>query len=135
MRKSILMGFGLAAALAGTAVAQQSGHEGHGTKQQQDSARSRFGRRGGPPDGFLLRGITLTDAQKTQLQTLRTSQREQMKSGQEARKKELDIIREARQRGDTAAARAQMQKLRRANAQAREQHLTAIRNILTAEQR
>ena len=134
MRKTILMGLGLAAALAGTAVAQQGGHEGHGTKAPE-AGRARFDRRGGAPDRMLLRGITLTEAQKTQLQTLRKSQREQMQTSREATQKEFAAIREARQRGDTAAARSLMQKQHQAMAQAREQQLTAVRNILTAEQR
>ena len=134
MRKQILMGFGLAVALAGTSAAQQGAHDGHGTKAPQ-ARGERFEKRGGAPDGFLLQGITLTDAQKTQFATLRQSERERMKAGRESSKTELAAIREARQRGDTAAARAQMQKLRQAKAQTREQHLTAVRNILTAEQR
>jgi Spy/CpxP family protein refolding chaperone len=135
MRKSILMGLSLAAAMAGTAVAQQgSGHEDHGG-WLRDTSRARFDRRGGGSDGFLFRGITLTDAQKTQLAALRTTQRDRIQTRRDSVKKEFAAIREARQRGDTAAARAQALKLRQAMAQAREAHLTAVRNVLTAEQR
>ena len=72
------MGFGLALLVgaAGAAAAQ-----GTRSDARPDSARRERGemkgergmRRGGPggPQGALLRGITLTDAQKTQLKEMR----------------------------------------------------------------
>lgn len=134
MRKSILMGLGLAVAMAGTAVAQQLSDSARGAKAP-GARRERFEKRGGAPDGFMLRGITLTEAQKTQLKTLRQSERTKMAAQRESGQKGFDEIRAARQRGDTAAARALAQKQRQEMAQARQQHVAAVRNILTAEQR
>ena len=133
MRKTIIMGLGLALSLAGTAAAQQPGRDSARAKAQGergDRARGRFG-----PERFLFRDITLTDAQKTQIQALRTTQHDQMKARRTEMKQQFDDARAARQRGDTAAARALMTRSREQMQQAHEQHLAAVRNILTVEQR
>lgn len=133
MRKTILMGLGLAVALAGTAAAQQGGQEAPGRSKVEKQGR--FDKRGGAPDGFLLRGITLSDAQKVQVQELRKSDRAKLKTNREAAKSQMGEARAARQRGDTAAARATAQRNRQVMAQEREQHVAAVRGILTVEQR
>src|SRR5688572_5279422 len=137
MRKTILMGLGLAVALAGTAAAQQGGQEAPKRSKVERGNHGRFDKRGGAPDGFLLRGITLNDAQKVQLQELRKSERAKLKANREdakMTKTQMAEAREARQRGDTAA-RAIAQRHRLVMAREREQHVAAVRNILTAEQR
>jgi protein CpxP len=134
MRRSILMGLGLAIAMAGTAVAQQPSDSARGAKAP-GARRERLEKRGGAPDGFLLRGIALTETQKTQIKTLRQSERGKTKAQRENGQKGFEEVRAARQRGDTAAARALAQKQRQEMAHAREQHVVAVRNILTAEQR
>ena len=128
------MGLGLAVAMAGTAVAQQPSDSARGAKAP-GARRERFEKRGGAPEGFLLRGITLTEAQKTQLKTLRQSERSAMQAQREHGRKGFEDIRAARQRGDTATARALAQKQRQEMARFREQHVAAVRNVLTAEQR
>lgn len=134
MRKTIIMGLGLALALAGTAAAQQPGQDAprrpKAEGERGDKGRGRFG-----PEGFLFRDITLTDAQKTQLQALRKTERGQVDARRDERKKQFDEVRAARERGDTAAARAIMQRNRQQMEQARDQHIAAVRNILTVEQR
>ena len=115
--KKIMVGLGLAMALAGTAAAQ---HPGNG--------------RGGR-DGLLLKGIELTEGQRTQIAQLRKTQRDAMEAKREQGKKELESMRDARRRGDTAAVRAQMVKLSQAREQERAQRVAAIREVLTAEQR
>lgn len=129
--KKFMVGIGLAMALAGTAAAQHPGHEG-AAKREQVERRGRGG-----PDGFLLKGITLTAGQRTQIAQLRDAQRDTMsvRGRRGARGAEFEAMREARQRGDTAAVRAEMAKLRQAREQERAQHMAAIRNVLTAEQR
>src|SRR5258708_451532 len=116
MRRSVFMGLGLAATLAGIAVAQQP------AAPRSDSARAhhggtgpggRFGR-GGPGVGLLFKDITLTDAQKTQLQTLGKSERDEFEANRAGMKKDFDAARAARQRGDTATAKAIMQRNRQA---------------------
>ena len=131
MRKSIFMGLGLALSLAGVAAAQQAG---------SDAPRRDRGEQGGPGGrgearGLLMKGITLSDAQKTQLKQLHESQKSANEANRDAMKKQWDDMRAARQRGDTAAARAIMERNRPAMEAARAQQYAAIRNILTADQR
>jgi Spy/CpxP family protein refolding chaperone len=134
MRKTIIMGLGLALSLAGTAAAQRPGPDGprrpKAEGERGDKGRGHFG-----PGGFLLRDITLSDAQKTQLQALRTTEREQMDARRDEMKKQFDEARAARQRGDTTAARAIMGRQRQQREQLRDQHIAVVRNLLTAEQR
>ena len=71
MRKTIFMGLGLAAALAGVAAAQQAGANApRRDRSEQAGGQGQYEGRGGR-GGLLLKNITLTDAQKTQLQALR----------------------------------------------------------------
>jgi Spy/CpxP family protein refolding chaperone len=114
MKKNILMGLALSIALAGAAAAQKPAHRG---------------------DGLLLKGIELTEGQRTQVAQLRKTQRDAMESRRKQGKTEFEAMREARQRGDTAAVRAQMSKLQQARELERTQHVAAVRNLLTAEQR
>ncbi|WP_284348340.1 Spy/CpxP family protein refolding chaperone [Roseisolibacter agri] len=95
------------------------------------------GGRGGPggPGSMLLRGITLTDAQKQQLQALRPARGGQNDAAREQTRKLMDEARAARQRGDTAAANARFTQLRTQMQQQRDRDVAAMRNVLTAEQR
>ena len=131
------MGLGLALTVgaAGAVMAQSNRPD---TTRPERSDRREQGDRGmrrrGGPDGALLRGITLTEAQKTQLETLRKRQRDEMEKNREqfsAAKKE---VRELREKGDTATARSTMTALRAQMMQQRERHVAALRTILTAEQ-
>jgi len=140
MRKSILMGLGLAASLAGIAVAQQpdttrarhGDHRGPGGPGGFGGKGDVMGRR---PAQFLLKGITLTETQKTQLKQLRESQRTAMEANRAQAKKQFDDAKAARQKGDTATARAIMTRLQTQMEQQRAQETAAIRNILTGDQR
>lgn len=136
MRKSIIMGLGLALSLAGVAAAQQAGTDAPRRDRGEDhrGPGNKFGGRGGP-QGLLLKDIALTDAQKAQLKELRKSQHDKMDANREQMKQQWEEARAARQRGDTAAARAIMERNRPAMEAARAQELAAIRNILTADQR
>jgi periplasmic protein CpxP/Spy len=137
MRKSILMGLGLAVSVASTAIAQQQDTV-RGQRGKGPDRGGQFDRRGGPrggPMGLLLKDITLTEAQRTQIAQLRKTEHDQMAAKRDARKAEFEKVREARQRGDTAAVRAAMQQHRQQMEQQRAQHVAAIRQILTAEQR
>jgi Spy/CpxP family protein refolding chaperone len=69
-------------------------------------------RRGGPGMGAeraLLRGITLSDAEKANLKAVQTKYASQFKAIREQYKPQHEQIRAARQRGDTAAIRSLMQ--------------------------
>ena len=86
-------------------------------------------RRRGPGGGELFKGITLTADQKTRLKDLRKAEKPN-----EQFRKAMEDARAARQRGDTAAARAQMQTLRPQMEQQRERQFAAMRAILTPDQ-
>ena len=133
MRKSILVGLGLALSLAGTAVAQQP-QDGQRARRGGERAGQAEGRRGGP-DGILLKDITLTEGQRTQIAQLRRTQREAMQADREKNRGQFEELRAARERGDTAAMRKAFEARRAVMQQEREQHIAAIRNVLTAEQR
>jgi Spy/CpxP family protein refolding chaperone len=133
MRKSILVGLGLALSVAGTAVAQQPQAGQRGPRGGVQAGKAE-GRRGGP-DGLLLKDITLTDGQRAQIAQLRRTQREAMQADREKNRARAGELRAARQRGDTAAVRKAFEARRALMQQEREQHIAAIRNLLTAEQR
>ena len=137
MRKNTIA-LALALALsAGVASAQStqpsSPSRDRGSWQKDGGERDpRGGRRG---EGMLLKGITLSDAQKAQLQSLRKDEQAKREGSRDQFRSAMDDARAARQRGDTAAARAKMQALRSQMDEQREREYAAIRNILTADQR
>ena len=136
MKKSILIGLGVAL-FASTAIAQAPDSARKAEKGKRGGEYGQMGcRRGrGGPDGLLLKGISLTEGQRTQIAQLRKTQHDQMDARRDANKVEMGKLREARQRGDTAAVRAAMAQRRTQMEQERAQHIAAVRNILTAEQR
>jgi Spy/CpxP family protein refolding chaperone len=131
MRKTMMTGLALALSLAGVAGAQQPGQDS--ARPRDKGARAEMGRRGGP-DGLLLKGVTLTEGQRTQIAQLRKTEKQAMQARRETAKKELEAVRQARQRGDTAAVRVAMEKRFQVMQQEREQRVAAIRSLLTAEQ-
>jgi Spy/CpxP family protein refolding chaperone len=115
-------------------LALSLGAAGAASAQSQVPQRVDHGGRGwrrGPGEG-LMKGITLTADQKARLKELRKNDRSDA-SSQQMRKAMADA-RAARQRGDTAAARSQMEALRPQMQQARERQVAAMRSILTADQ-
>ena len=125
MRKTTMaMALGLALSFGAVGVASaQSAQQPQGREHAERGIR----RRG--PGGELLKGITLTADQKAKLQELRKSE----KPNEQFRKAMADA-RATRERGDTAAARAQMEALRPQMEQERQRHIAAMRGILTSEQ-
>ena len=76
-------------------------------RDAQDSTRH-FGRRGFGPGAMqkqLFKGITLSDAEKTNIKNVHTKYEAQMKALREQFTPQMKAAREARQRGDTAALR------------------------------
>lgn len=143
MRKTMTrMGLGLALVVgaAGVAAAQNTRPDaGNRPAQQRERGdRSERGMRGdrrrGGPEAALLAGITLTDAQKARVQELRKAERDQMQKTREQFRASMKEARDARQRGDTATARAKMTELRTQMAAQQERHLSALRTILTPDQ-
>jgi Spy/CpxP family protein refolding chaperone len=143
MRKTMTkMGLGLALIVgaAGVAAAQGTRPDARPDSVRRDRGeRGDVGERGmrrrGPGGpGALLRGITLTDAQKTRLQELRKEQEPEMKKARAQFGAVMKEARDARQRGDTATARAKMAQVKQAMDAQRDRQTASLRTILTAEQ-
>jgi Spy/CpxP family protein refolding chaperone len=139
MHRISKLGLGLALVVgAASAAAAQSTqpdtlpnatHPGHGGRNGERGMRGRGG-----PERALLKGITLTDAQKTRLEALRKEQEPQMKQTREQFGAVMKEAREARQRGDTVTARAKMEEVRKQMDVQREHQIASLRTILNADQ-
>lgn len=94
-------------------------------------------RRGGPGgrEGFG-RGLNLTDAQKTQIKAIRQKYQPQNEALRTQAKPYMEAAKAARQKGDTAAFRSNMEKAHQVmqNASYRTQEQAEIRAVLTPEQ-
>lgn len=118
---------------AGVVVAQQAQTPAH------HGEHAGKGKRGGPGRGMggaLLRGVTLSDAEKAKLKSVRENAKSQMKALREQYKPQHDAMREARQRRDTTAMRALMEKAapeREAMKRLAETQRADIRAALTPE--
>jgi Spy/CpxP family protein refolding chaperone len=115
---------------AQTQPAQKAGQHQH--RGGKHAARAGHGRKA------LLRGIKLTDAEKAQLKTVHAKYRTQLQSLRESMKPQLEAARAARQKGDSAAAKAAWARTADARAKAkalREQELAEVRGALTPEHR
>ncbi len=142
MRKTMTrMGLGLALIVgaAGAAAAQGTRPDARPDTVRRDrgerSQNGEWGMRGrGGANGALLRGITLTDAQKTRLQELRKAEQPEMQKTREQFGAVMKEARDARQRGDTATARAKMAQVKTAMDTQRERQVASLRTILTADQ-
>jgi len=102
MRKSRVIGFAIAAILTvGTSVQAQS------TAQQPRHEGRRAGRmNAGPGRGGLLRGITLSDAEKARVKAVHAKYNAEAKSLREAMRPAMQDLRTARQNRDSAAVKA-----------------------------
>ena len=119
--------FGSAAIVSAQQTAPQGVHQNHA--QRPDSAHKRFGARG--LRGQLMKGITLSDAEKANLKAVQAKYASQMKAMRQQSKPDMQAMRDARQRGDSAALKSLWQK----GAAAREQNkqvMLAERNDMRA---
>ncbi|HSQ29464.1 MAG TPA: Spy/CpxP family protein refolding chaperone [Gemmatimonadaceae bacterium] len=123
------------AALAVAGVAEAQGTGAPAPHQHRAEGRGPMGRGGpGMMQGMLLKGITLTDAQKAKLDTLREAQRTAMQAQRGQGRPDFAAIREAREKGDTATANRLMAEQRKVMDAHRDAQFAAIRAILTADQ-
>ena len=113
---------------------------GHGMARKARAGRG-FGpgAQMGRPGMDFLRGLNLTETQRTQIRAIHEKYEPQMKTIHERARTEFEATREARQRGDTAAVRAALQRSRQ-NTESQlstlhEQMFREVRAVLTAEQR
>jgi hypothetical protein len=127
--------FGTAAVVsAQQQTAPQGVHQNHA--QRPDSAHRRMGARG--LRGQLFKGITLSDAEKANLKAVHAKYASQMKTIREQSKPDMQAMRDARQRGDTAALKALWQKgapQREQNKQILQAERTDMRAALTEANR
>lgn len=103
-----------------------------GSTQAQDPLRHDHGR-GNRIGAF--RDLNLTEAQKTQIQAIHTKYQTQFKTSREQAKPFMEAARAARQKGDTAAFRSNMEKAHQLMSAVQEQERNEIRAVLTPEQR
>ena len=107
----------------------------------QDSTRKHFGGRGFGPGAMqkqLFKGITLSDAEKTNIKNVHTKYEAQMKALREQFKPQMKAARQARQRGDTAALKnlwAQTSAQREQTKKLLEAERNDLRGALAAEHR
>lgn len=134
---ALAIGAGVAGAQSTTSGTTRDDSRPRRERVAQDGERGdRGGRRGGP-GGFLLKGITLSDAQKAQLKAQREKENPQAKALREQFGTIMRDERAARERGDSAgvkAARDRAQALRTQMEPLRQQQIASLRAILTPEQ-
>ena len=100
-----------------------------------DRAQAKIAAQRSMRDG-LLRGVKLSDAEKARMKEVQAKYRTDAMAFRESMKPALAEARAARQRGDTAAVRAVLDRTRVERAKARtlrEQHVAAVRLALSAE--
>jgi len=131
--RSAVLGLALSLGTAAAAHAQTAT-----PAQPRGDHAMRGGRMGeGRGDRGALKGITLSDAQKAQLKTIREKYKSQHEAERAKMKPVMDEVKAARQRGDTAAARAAWAKAGDARTQGegiRKQEMADVRAVLTADQ-
>ena len=135
-RSSIAAGFALVLA-ADAAQAQQTTTPQPDTRPRQGAERDGRGMRGMRPGRALMRGITLTDAQKQQVRAIDQKYQSQTQSLRESLRPAMQEARAARQRGDTTAARRAWDRTadqRRQLTALQERRIAEVRGVLTAEQ-
>lgn len=95
------------------------------------------GHRGGPDHERMMQALNLTDAQKAQVKAIHEKYDAQFKALHQSMKPQMDAMRAARQKGDTAAMRAQREQMRSQMEPMRklhEQEMAEVRAILTPAQ-
>ena len=125
---------------AGMAAAQAPQVGGSTAGRQSQAGRRGAGAHRGHGKGggrAGLRGINLTDAQKTQVKTISEKYKPQLKKLREQARPSMEAARVARQKGDTAEARRQFEQSRaimQKGAPLRRQAAGEVRGVLTADQ-
>src|SRR5918999_406471 len=102
--RSMVLGLLVVAGITSVAEAQAP----QGNRDQRPRGEGRRGDKDGGGRGMhgVLRGIDLSEAEKTSLQAVAQKYGSQFQSIRQSMKPDVDAARAARQRGDTAAARA-----------------------------
>ena len=140
--QSTIAALAMVTALGAVAQAQSTTVPGAGRvhsdstwKRGRANGPRKMGRNGEMRGAF--RGVTLTDAQKTQMKAIHQKYAAQSKPLMESMRPAMTEERSARQRGDTAAARAAFARTADTRAKfdaLRQQERNEVRGILTADQ-
>jgi protein CpxP len=138
-RPIVVLGAALALMAAGEATAQSSTPTDtlrrQGDVRRGERMRGHKMRRAGQK--ALFRGVDLTQAQRDQMKTVNEKYRPQFQTLRESLKPDLKAAHEARQRGDTVAARAAWERTNAGRERMRalmEQQHNEVRALLTPEQ-
>jgi Spy/CpxP family protein refolding chaperone len=131
-----MTGVALVAVLGAASVSlAQETQPKQGERGARHGAEWKGSREGGPRGmGLLLKGIDLSEQQKTQLTELHQKQRANRPAGAD-RQRMPEEARAARERGDTAALRRMRTERFAEMQQRREQFASQVRAILTPAQR
>lgn len=81
-----------------------------------------------------FKDLNLTDAQKAQMKAIHAKYQPQLKASREQAKPLMEAARAAKQKGDTAAFRANIEKARQVSTGIRAQEMNEIRAVLTPDQ-
>ena len=133
--RTLALGAVMLVGAAGVAAAQSTA-----TPTSPDSGAYRRGPRAGGEFRARKGGrdfyadLNLTAAQKAQIKTIREKYKTQFQSLRTQQKPLMDAARAARQKGDTAAFRSNMQQARALSQPIQAQETSEIRNVLTPEQ-
>lgn len=119
------------------APAQRDSARRQGELRRGDRARGERGHMRQAGMRGIFHGIDLTQAQRDQIKTVNEKYRAQFKTIRESLKPDLKAAHDARQRGDTVAARAAFERTKTVRDQMEalmQQQRTEVRALLTAEQ-
>ena len=137
----VVLGAAIAMFAASEATAQAPAQSDSGRRQGElrraDRARGERGKMRQAGMRGLFRGIELTQAQRDQMKTINEKYRAQFQTLRESLKPDLKAAHEARQRGDTVAARAAFERTKPARDQMQalmQQQRNEVRALLTADQ-
>ena len=131
LARSLALGAMMLVGVAGVSAAQSQT-----APAKPDSGHYRRGGHGGEfrGRGEFGRDLNLTEAQKTQIKAIRQKYQAQNQAARTQAKPFIDAARAARQKGDTAAFRSNMEKARQVGQANRTQEMAEIRAVLTPEQ-
>jgi Spy/CpxP family protein refolding chaperone len=132
--RTAALALALIAGAGSIAAAQTTTPEGPNRDRAEMGRHRGRGERG---MGGLMKGVNLSDAQKTQAKQIREKYKPQFESLREGMRPSMKEIRSARQRGDSAAAKAAWDRTADSRAKmktVRDQELADLRAILTPAQ-
>ena len=135
MSKSRVIAIAVASLVSAASFAGAQAPAPQGARPQRH-AMERGTRAGAPRERALFRGITLSDAEQAKLKDIQAKYATQAKSLREQMKPAMQEARAARQKGDTAAARAVWARNKSTmdkRAELRKSELAEIRSALTPE--